>query len=347
MAIGERESPAKEDPAQAGAHEAARLAALRRYCVLDTGHEARFDDLARLAATICATPVSLVSLVDSSRLFFKAAHGLDVREVPYPQSFCAHAIRQREILEIPDTHQDSRFSGDPLVVHPPRVRFYAGAPLFTEDGFGLGTLCVIDFKPRTLSAEQREILRLLARQVMVQLELGLQAMRDPLTGLYNRRPLEEGLHREIVRAVRRSDPIGVMAIDVDHFKGINDSYGHETGDAALRAIGAELLGSVREDDVVCRSGGEEFVMILPGIGKAGLLQRAEVLRRTIEQTPIAAGAETVHLTVSIGLAVFPEHGATRGELLRAADAALYRAKAAGRNRVVFGEIGKGRPIYKG
>jgi diguanylate cyclase (GGDEF)-like protein len=339
MTMGEREIQAVKGPAQA--HETARLAALRRYCVLDTGHEARFDDLARLAASVCATPVSLVSLVDSNRLFFKAAHGFDVRELPDPEGFCTHAIRQRGIFEIPDTLEHAFFARHPLVVSPPGVRFYAGAPLFTEDDFGLGTLCVIDFKPRTLSAEQRELLRLLAKQVMVQLDLGLQTMRDSLTGLYNRRPLEESLHREIARAMRRSDPIGVMAIDIDHFKHINDSLGHETGDAVLRAVGAELLGCVREDDVACRAGGEEFVVILPGIGKTGLLQRAEVLRRTIEHTPIPAGAETVRLTVSIGLSVFPDHGATEAELLRAADAALYQAKAAGRNRVVFRDIKTG------
>ncbi len=339
MAVGEREGTVDKDPAQA--HEAARLAALRRYCVLDTGHEPRFDDLARLAASVCATPVSLVSLVDSNRVFFKAAHGLDMREMVDPESFCSHAIRQREIFEIPDTLEHAVFARHPLVVNSPRVRFYAGAPLFSEDGFGLGTLCAVDFKPRTLSAEQRELLRLLSRQVMVQLELGLQTMRDSLTGLYNRRPLEESLHREIARATRRSDPIGVMAIDIDHFKRINDSLGHETGDAVLRAVGAELLECVREDDIACRAGGEEFVVILPGMGKTGLLHRAELLRRTIEHTPIAAGAETVRLTVSIGVSVFPDHGATEGELLRAADAALYQAKAAGRNRVVFRDIKAG------
>jgi diguanylate cyclase (GGDEF)-like protein len=339
MAIGEWERTVNRDPAQA--HEAARLAALRRYCLLDTGHEPRFDDLARLAANVCATPVSLVSLVDSNRLFFKAAHGLDVREMADPESFCSHAIRQREIFEIPDTLEHPVFVRHPLVVSSPHVRFYAGAPLFTEDGFGLGTLCAIDFKPRMLSAEQRDLLRLLARQVMVQFELGLQTMRDSLTGLYNRRPLEESLHREIARATRRSDPIGVMAIDIDHFKSINDSLGHETGDAVLRAVGAELLECVREDDIACRAGGEEFVVILPGIGKSGLLQRAEVVRQAIKRTPITAGPETVRLTVSIGLSVFPDHGATEGDLLRAADVALYQAKAAGRNRVVFRDIKAG------
>jgi len=301
--------------------------------VLDTGREARFDDLTRLAAGICGTPVALVSLADAHRLFFKAAHGFDVREVPYPDGFCSHAIRQRDIFEIPDTLEHPVFARHPLVVEAPQVRFYAGMPLVTEDDFGLGKLCVLDFKPRRLAVDQREVLRLLARQVMVQLELGLQAMRDPLTGVYNRRPLEDSLQREIVRARRRGDAIGVIAVDADHFKRINDAYGHDGGDAVLRALAHRLVDCVREDDIVCRAGGEEFAVILPGVSQATVLERAELVRRVIEDTPIEMQGKSVRLTASIGVAVYPEHGATSAELLRAADVALYAAKAAGRNQV--------------
>lgn len=313
--------------------EAARLAALRRYCILDTGREPRFDDLAQLAAGICATPVALVSLADVDRLFFKAAYGFDVREVPYPDGFCAHAIRQPELFEIPDTHEDARFARHPLVVESPAVRFYAGMPLFTKEGFGLGTLCVIDFQPRKLDARQREALRLLARQVMAQLDLGLQTMRDPLTGLYNRRALEESLHRELARARRRAEPISVIAIDADHFKGINDTHGHEGGDVVLRALARLLLESVREEDIACRLGGEEFVVILPGMGRDGALARAETLRHAIQRMRIPVGSQTLQMTASLGVAVFPEHGETEADLLRAADAAVYGAKSDGRNRV--------------
>src|SRR6267142_2629656 len=185
-----------------GAEESARLSALRSYCVLDTGREARFDDLTCLAASICETPMSLVSLVDTNRLFFKSAHGMDVRELPYPDFFCGHAIRQRDLFIVPDAMQDARFASHPLVVDAPRVRFYAGAPLITPQDYTLGTLFVVDFVPRELNAKQLETLRILARQAMCQLELNLQAMRDPLTGLYNRRQLEESLHREVLRARR-------------------------------------------------------------------------------------------------------------------------------------------------
>jgi diguanylate cyclase (GGDEF)-like protein len=322
---------------EASAEEAARLLALRNYCVLDTGNEARFDDLTCLAASICETPVALLSLVDSQRLFFKSEYGLGVREVPDNDGFCRHAVRQRDILEVPDAHADPRFVNDPLVVDAPHVQFYAGAPLVTPDDVAVGTLCVIDFRPRRLDTRQREALRILSRQAIAQLELNMQAMRDPLTGLYNRRPLEESLHREILRARRSGSPVGLMAIDLDRFKLVNDTLGHDAGDAVLRTIARELMACVREEDIVCRAGGEEFVVILPGTGDYALRDRAEIVRRSIEKEPISACQSTLRATVSIGLALFPEHGATTGALMRAADTALYQAKAAGRNCIVMAE----------
>src|SRR5258706_8886730 len=319
-----------------GAEESARLSALRSYCVLETGREARFDDLTCLASTICETPVSLISLVDTNRLFFKSAHGMDVREVPYPDFFCGHAIRQLDIFVVPDANEDARFAQHPLVVESPRVRFYAGAPLITPQDYRLGTLCVIDIVPRQLQPKQLDVLRILARQVMCQLELNLQAMRDPLTGLYNRRQLEEGLHREVLRARRLGGTVGVMAIDVDHFKRVNDTLGHEVGDRALRAIADELASCVRKEDIACRAGGGEFVIILPGTGKTALRSRAEAVRRTIEQAQIAAGEGMLKLTVSIGLASFPSYGDTGPAVLAAADLAPHKAKGARRNPRTMG-----------
>jgi len=330
-----------------GAEESARLAALRSYCVLDTGREARFDDLTGLAANICETPVSLVSLVDSHRLFFKSAHGIDAREVPYPDFFCGHAIRQRDVFVVPDALEDPRFAKHALVVDPPRARSYAGVPLVTPQDQVLGTLCVIDFVPRKFDPKQIGTLRILARQVMWQLDLNLQAMRDPLTGLYNRRQLEESLHREILRARRGGASVGIMAIDVDHFKQVNDTLGHEAGDCVLRRIADELASCVREEDVACRSGGEEFVIILPGTGKTALRSRAETVRKKIEQARIQAGEGTLNLTVSIGLASFPSYGDIGKSVLRAADVALYKAKAAGRNRVAMCTPGGARSTAAG
>src|SRR5262249_16055127 len=122
-----------------GAEESARLSALRGYCVLDTGREPPFHHLTYTPPTTCQPPFSLVSLVDPNRLFFKSAHGMDVREVPYPDFFCGHAIRQREVFIVPDATQDPRFANHPLVAGGPRVRFYAGAPLVTPLDHALGT----------------------------------------------------------------------------------------------------------------------------------------------------------------------------------------------------------------
>lgn len=150
--------------------EAARLDALRQYAVLDSEAEQGFDELVRVASILCGTPISLVSLVDADRQWFKARHGLAATQTPRDQAFCAHAILEATPLVVPDARHDERFQDNPLVTGDPGIRFYAGAPLLTSEGHALGTLCVIDRQPRALTAAQLEGLQLLARQVVMQLE---------------------------------------------------------------------------------------------------------------------------------------------------------------------------------
>ncbi|HVG31369.1 MAG TPA: ATP-binding protein [Pyrinomonadaceae bacterium] len=158
------------------ADEAARLDALRRCEVLDTAPEAAFDDIARLAAHICATPFALVSLVDENRQWFKARVGIDVSQTPRDESFCAHAILEHpSVFVVPDALADKRFARNPLVLGGPGIRFYAGVPLVTSGGHALGTLCVIDTVPRTLDAEQEKALTVLAHHAASQLELRLKS----------------------------------------------------------------------------------------------------------------------------------------------------------------------------
>lgn len=154
------------------ANESERLVALRELCILDTQPEQAFDDLSRLAAFICATPVGLVSLVDEHRQWFKSKVGISVCETPRDRAFCAHAIlNPDELLLVPDAKADPRFADNPLVTGSPGVRFYAGVPLKTSDGLPVGTLCVIDFAPRQISEQQKEALGALARQAGSLLEL--------------------------------------------------------------------------------------------------------------------------------------------------------------------------------
>ncbi len=148
-----------------------RLKVLWQYDILDTVPEEVFDDLTELAAIICDAPIAMITLVDEKRQWFKSKVGVTVSETSRDISFCGHAIEHSDLFIVPDATQDQRFSENPLVISEPKIRFYAGAPLVTPDGYALGTLCVIDKVPRELRPEQKQALRVLARHVMTQLEL--------------------------------------------------------------------------------------------------------------------------------------------------------------------------------
>jgi diguanylate cyclase (GGDEF)-like protein len=204
-----------------------------------------------------------------------------------------------------------------------------------------------DWKRRgAVPAHVKEARRQLALSVTQHIALALanlrlqetlrgQAIRDPLTDLFNRRYMEESLAREIRRARRGSTPLGIIMLDIDHFKRFNDTYGHEAGDVLLRAMAAFLKAHVRGEDIACRYGGEEFTLILPGASLQVSKQRAEFIREGVKDLSVSHESQSLGpVTLSLGVAIFPDHGETGDAVLRAADMALYQAKQEGRNRVI-------------
>jgi diguanylate cyclase (GGDEF)-like protein/PAS domain S-box-containing protein len=209
-------------------------------------------------------------------------------------------------------------------------------------GETLGMFYLSTDHPNALSDAKQQIARTLAEQVALAIAnlnlretLQHQSIRDPLTGLFNRRYLEEFLTQEIARAQRKKHPIGVIMIDVDHFKRFNDTYGHEVGDYVLQVIGGILKENIRGADIPCRYGGEEMNVILPESSLEETATRAEQIRQAIAKLTLSYNRQLLgNLTISLGVASFPMHGVTGTALIQAADAALYRAKAAGRNQVI-------------
>ncbi|MDP1613979.1 MAG: sensor domain-containing diguanylate cyclase [Sulfuritalea sp.] len=168
---------------------------------------------------------------------------------------------------------------------------------------------------------------------VLQEQLREQSVHDALTGLYNRRYLEETLGRELIAAERGGNPVSLIMADLDHFKAVNDIYGHLAGDEVLRVFGALIKRHARGSDICCRYGGEEFLLVLPGMAQASAIERAERLRAALVATPVEYGSIHIPVSGSFGVAVFPRDGRGGDELIGAADGALYAAKAAGRNCV--------------
>ena len=331
-----------------------RLQALQRYGILDTPMEPAYDELADLAGYICNAPVALISLLDNQRHWFKAARGFALRETPLKESVCRYAIRQSGVFIVPDLAQDPRFAHYAIVTQKNPLRFYAGAPLVTPDGFVLGMLCVLDHRPRELSAKVQDLLSGLARQVIRLLELKrandrqgqmlveLEAARhqmdvlahtDVLTGLANRRSFTDRLRQEWALLQRVHKPACLLMMDLDHFKRVNDVYGHPVGDQALQLFATLCRDVFRAADVLGRWGGEEFLAMLPATGLDQAQVVAERVHAALAAHPLPGIEPALVLSVSMGLTLF-DPLRPLDITLRLLDSALYTAKREGRSRTV-------------
>ena len=345
--------------------ESQRQAALDSYAVLDTSPEQAYDDIVLLAANLCDAPAAAISLIDHGRQWSKAQIGVDHAQSPRAQAICDAAIgNPMQMLVVEDIAKDPRFSATPVRIGQAPLRFYAGMPLLTPDGYPLGVVCVMDVKPRQLSAKQRAGLRVLARQVQhlfelrrlaleqsrllserdvaaqrlqherAELELRHETLQrtanhDQLTGLLNRAALAQ--LREDPRAMQKLEraPYTLALLDVDLFKRVNDRHGHLLGDRALRVVADAVTSCIRDGDLAVRYGGEEFLIVLPGTGLAVAYEVAHRIRERV-----AAASLPFALTVSVGIAAGDPARDQPEQVFERADQALYQAKANGRDQVV-------------
>lgn len=326
-----------------------RRNAIARYQILDSAPEPQFDAIAKLAARIIGTQSAAISFIDDERQWFKARCGLGAQETPLSVSFCSHAIEGDALFVINNAIEDPRFAKNGLVTGPPYIRFYAGMPILASDGTPVASLCVIDPTPRPqgLSPLEEMTLRTLAGQVEALLELRrmviereaqvaaqlllaeqLQyvAAHDELTGLPRRGLFQKRLIDRMRDARHTGTRVALLFVDVDHFKQINDSLGHDAGDALLCAFAERLQKILRRYDTAARLGGDEFGVILSGIDREE--QLADVVRSLNQrlQEPMWHRGRMIACKASIGVSIYPDHAADAEGLLKCADLALSEAQ---------------------
>lgn len=311
--------------------ERRRLAALFAMDVLQSPREPLVQKLLRLARLEFGTTGAAIVLIDRSTAYFHTRIGTNARRCRRDGWFCDLTIARREPLIVQDTSTDPRTIGVPEVAGAPGARSYAGFPLMTRDGHAIGTLALFAREPNRIAEGREEIGRQLASIIMEALELHRLASRDPLTGVMNRRGFMDQYERELARSERERRPLSLAMVDIDHFKMINDTYGHGVGDIVLRLVAGSLTPQLAEGATVGRIGGEEFAILLPDLTNDQAVPVIEQVRNTIAGL-VVKEAPDLRITASFGLAQYGAEARTDVQLLAQADAALYHSKEHGRNR---------------
>jgi diguanylate cyclase (GGDEF)-like protein len=271
-------------------------------------------------------------LVDGDRQWFKAFRGLSVTETSREISFCTHAIMSTRPLLVEDASLDPLFAQNQLVTDDPHIRSYAGIPLTSPDGYNIGTLCAIDIEPRHFSAQEVAILSNFAKIVMDEIELRQIASTDVLTGIMSRRAWLACADKEMHRFDRYGSALSFLIIDIDHFKSINDRFGHAVGDQIIKMVIQSVATQLRQTDCIGRYGGDEFVIALPETRAADAKSLGKRICTSVEAQRFACLGDG-SCTVSIGVTGVGAGETNLGLALQRADQAHYRAKRHGRNQV--------------
>ena len=256
--------------------EETRLRSLQSLNILDTPPEERFDRIVRMARLMFDIPIAFISLIDSDRQWFKSSIGLDFDEMSRELSICGHAILSDEILVIPDAEADHRFAGGPLVASDSNARFCASCPIKLADGSKVGTLCLIDHHPRTMSDKDLALLRELAATVEREFAVMQLATTDELTGIYNRRGFIMAAQHSLNLCMRQDLPATLAILDLSEFRSIRDHEGPAEGDRVMIDTSHHLKSECRPSDIFARLGAEEFVTLFinaPQSATVGIMRR--------------------------------------------------------------------------
>ena len=289
--------------------EPSRIEAFHRLDPLAHSSEASFRHITKLVQLYLGIECATISFINEDRQVFKARQGVESAGSPRSAAFCNIAIRKYEPLIIEDTYLDPRVCDNPFVTKAPFLRSYIGAPLTTADGFNIGTICAFDSKPREFTPGDTEMIKKCAELVMTQLELRNLANTDFLTELLNRRSFVSGLERELARVHRTKTSSTVAFLDLDHFKRVNDTFGHPAGDHVLQEFASLVSGQCRQNDLVARLGGEEFAVLLSDSDLNAARIWADRIRTRVADNRFGRDIP-VSITVSVGLVELNENVTT-------------------------------------
>ncbi|CAN7316922.1 MULTISPECIES: sensor domain-containing diguanylate cyclase [Duganella] len=315
---------------QMPANETQRIHVLHSLGLLHSAPDERFDRLTRLAKRLFNVPVAKVTLVDTDAVYALSCAGQSSAPVPRELSFCSHTIVNDGMLVVPDTRTDPRFCDNPYVTSAPYIRFYAGYPLAVPGGSRLGALCLVDFDPRNFGDEDVALLRDLATMVEQEVAAVQMATVDELTLLLNRRGFEASAPQALQLCTRMSKPASLLFFDLNHFKQINDTFGHAEGDRALKVFAETLRKVLRSSDLPARLGGDEFVALLIDSNRDETALVVERLRTAInERNEVDRRGYDIRFSVG-QVELPPDARGAIADLLARGDAEMYKNKQATR-----------------
>jgi diguanylate cyclase (GGDEF)-like protein len=321
-----------------------RLAGLHAVDGLYTPIEERFERLTRIGRDALRVRVVGISIFADQQQWFKSILGWRINSLPFDSSLCVQVLNEQDVAVECDMPRNPVLANHALVAASPGFKFYAGVPLKNKDGMVIGTFCALDTKPKEFGPEQIYCLKSLGALAERELLSGSlitahgalagklsaarrQALVDPLTRVWNRRGSELMLPRILAKTAATGVRVAVCALDLDKLKPINDRYGHKAGDDALVLVARCLTASIRPDDLVFRTGGDEFLLLINNVTELQLSDFADRLKERLGETPLRAAGVLIRLNVSIGAVICESaEPASLDQVLDAADAALYRCK---------------------